>query len=166
MPTPCDPWIATLFTRITAAGVTAYPLPMAAIVGSLMMPKFPPPMRNVHDRSISDVGLTPRSVPHPWFALSRLNVTKRVLLVPAATRCELPPTLIVAPWLSETMAQGWIVTTALPLMVMLFGTLWVTPSPAQVSSARMLLECVVTVPFAVPHAAARAVTVTAADPLF
>jgi hypothetical protein len=48
----------------------------------------------------------------------------------------------------ETMAQGWMVTVAGALIEMLFGTEWVTPFPAQVSLALMLLVWVTTVPVA------------------
>src|SRR5678815_1047402 len=83
--------------------------------------------------------------------------------VPAATSEAPAFTLMVAFAPSETMAQGWMVTVAGPLMAMVFGTEWVTPSPAQVSLAPMLLPCVTTVPFAGGQLAAP-VTVTVALP--
>jgi hypothetical protein len=73
--------------------------------------------------------------------------------------------LIDAPEPSATIAQGWTVTTALPLIVTLFGTTCVTPSPAHASLAVMLAAWVTTVPFDVPHANALEVTVTATLPL-
>ncbi|MGH7619524.1 MAG: hypothetical protein ACREPM_20095 [Gemmatimonadaceae bacterium] len=57
-------------------------------------------------------------------------------------------------------------TTALPPIVMSFGTMCVTPSPAHVSLAVMFAECVTFVPFAWPHGGAACVTVTVAAPLF
>jgi hypothetical protein len=60
-----------------------------------------------------------------------------------------------------------MVTTALFATLILFGTRCVTPSPAHVSSAVILAECVTVVVFVVvPHAKTAAVTVTTTDPLF
>src|SRR5512133_3609775 len=151
---------------MTGAGGTKYPFPNAEIVGSFIPPpKFPPPWSVVHVRSMSDVGLPPRIVPHAWFGLLRLKSTKRDALVPAATKCALLLTLMVTPCASATIAHGWMVTTALLPTVIAFGMRCVTPSPAQVSSAVMLAACVTVVPFAVPQMVA-AVTVTTAEPLF
>src|SRR4029079_65368 len=53
----------------------------------------------------------------------------------------------------ETMAQGWMVTVAGPLIEMLFGTEWVVPPPAQCARAAMFPACVTTVPLAGPQLA-------------
>jgi hypothetical protein len=74
--------------------------------------------------------------------------------------------VIVAPCANATTTHGWIVTTALPLIVKLAGTRCVTPSPDQVSLAVTFPVWVTTVPSVWPHAVAIAVTVTATVPLF
>jgi hypothetical protein len=71
-------------------------------------------------------------------------------------------TVIDTPCPSATIAQGSIVTVALPVIEMLLGTRCVTPSPAQVSFAATLAECVMIDPFGWPQGTAATVTVTVA----
>src|SRR5262249_45718515 len=104
-------------------------------------------------------------MPHAWFELARSKVTKFVALVPAETSFAVPVTETETPAARATSAHGCTVTVAEPPIEMLFGTWWVTPFPAQVSSALMLAEWVTTVPFGVPQATAACVTVTFAEPV-
>ncbi len=75
----------------------------------------------------------------------------------------MPPTVIDAFWPMVTTAQGSIETTAAPVTLMLLGTLWVTPLPAQVSLAAILDVCCTTVPFGLAQLVL-VDTVSVADP--
>src|SRR5215472_2926227 len=109
-------------------------------------PSAPAPWSVVQVRSMSEVALLPRSAPQGAVGLVGTKETFPELPVPAETRRALLFTLIDAPAPRETMAQGCTVTMAVPVIAMVPGTRWVTPLPAQLSSAEMVVEWVTVAP--------------------
>src|SRR6516164_4016592 len=103
-------------------------------------PRAPAPWSVVQLRSMREVALLPRSAPQGAVLFVGTKETVPPLPLPAETSRALLFTLIDAPVPRETMAQGCTVTVAVPVMAMVPGTRWVTPLPAQVSSAEMVAE--------------------------